>query len=119
MDTVDLIFNLLFLVFGVILIAGTGLIILIYKIKHPEEDLNYKTSVILCLLGLLFIIGAITGYTGLIIMTMSIFIILFRWYGEKKYPEKYHYLSLGIWDKIFFVWFILWFIFIIVLYLVY
>jgi Na+-driven multidrug efflux pump len=119
MGTVNLIFNLLFSIFGVVFIVGTGLSTLFSKRKHLEKDLDYKKSFVACVLGILFIIGGITGHIYAVFLVIIMISTPFFWYAKKKYPEKYQYLSMGIWDNIFFVWLILWFIFIIVLCLVY
>ena len=98
------IINLIFLIWGVLLlIIGTSLVILHYKRKYPEKELNYKWSFNTFLVGILSIIGVITDALGVILLLGVMFGIFFRWYAVKKYPEKYNSLSFSIWEKIFFI----------------
>ncbi len=88
MGTVNLIFNLLFSIFGVVFIVGTGLSTLFSKRKHLEKDLDYKKSFVACVLGILFIIGGITGHIYAVFLVIIMISTPFFWYAKKKYPES-------------------------------
>jgi hypothetical protein len=95
MDIIDFGFHLFFLILGIILIVGTGLVILRYKRKYPEKELDYKTSLNICLFGIFLIIMGITGPLG-----FAMFAILFYLYDKRKHPETYKYLHVNVWEKI-------------------
>ena len=110
MDIIDFVFHLFFLILGITLIVGTGLVILRYKRKYPEKELDYKTSLNICLLGIFFIIMGITGPLG-----SMMFAILISLYYRKKHPEMYKYLPVNVWANRLLIIFLVLFIFIIVL----
>lgn len=63
------------------------------------------------LLGILLIIGAITGYIGLITLLLLIIGYIYSKYTSIKYPEMHKYVShappVSIWAKLFAAWVII------------
>lgn len=85
------IFSLSFLILGIIFIILPTYALLEYKRKFPERKIENKSAFLMYPVGILYILGSITGYiwiiVPLIIITLPIFSRLYIYY-KKKYPSS-------------------------------
>ena len=57
------------------------------KIKHPERKPDYLFVFMIYLAGVLYILGAVTGYIGIVVFLTTMMLLIFtRFYVKKKYP---------------------------------
>lgn len=84
----SLIMGIVFIIYGILLVN--------HYIRKPEEEGALITTLFSFSLGILSIIGAITGYVGLVGLILLIFCVIGSIYLKKKHPEikehreKYH-----------------------------
>jgi hypothetical protein len=70
--------------------------------------LDYSSSLLIYFIGIIIVICAIANLIGLLALLMLISGFIYQIYLSKKDPEKYKkYYSFSIWEKLFFVWVIL------------
>ncbi|WP_414469163.1 hypothetical protein [Methanobacterium sp. ACI-7] len=99
--------NLIVLILGICTIIGYSLVSYYYKQKYPEREFNYKLAFVVYLLGILYIIGAITDFIGVAVLLTLVIFLVFQLFDKKTYPEGYHKSqSSNIWFKIFAIYFI-------------
>lgn len=81
------ILSIIFLIFGIFIIIGCSLALRSDKRKYPERKPDYMLAFMAYFLGILCILGAITGYIKIILLLGTILgIIFFHLYFKKKYP---------------------------------
>ncbi len=101
------IIDIIFLIVGILIIIGNSLLIFRCKQKYPAEKLDYTSYLLIYFIGIIIVIGAITGLMRLLALLMLISGFIFRIYLSKKDPEKYkEYYSFSIWEKLWGVWII-------------
>ncbi|MCZ3365439.1 MULTISPECIES: hypothetical protein [Methanobacterium] len=86
------IFSLSFLILGIIFIILPSFALLEYKRKFPERKLENKSAFLMYPVGILYILGSITGYIWIIFpLTMIALLISLRldiYYHKKKYSSS-------------------------------
>lgn len=114
MDIVNVIFNAIFLIVGILLIIGYTSLAIYYKKKYPEKEWKYKYAPLFYVFGVLLIIGVITDYIRVmipLIIVISGFYILYagkkHLEAEKKHPEMYKFLNFQTKISLIFIMFIL------------
>ena len=88
----------IFLIIGISEIIIITLLNFYYKRKCPEKELDYISDLITYLMGILLIIGAITGSIWFMLLLVLLLASLDYIYRSKKYPERYKHMS--IWVKL-------------------
>ena len=107
-----------FLIFGIFFIfaASNAYIKIFYHKKPKYPQVHYMTIFMLCSLGIMYILSAITSIIALAILGTPILLLLSIWYRKRKYnsyesyeldikekyPEKYAKVNapISIWKKI-------------------
>ena len=80
------IISLIFLILGIFFIIMISLGLHKDKMKHPERKSDYVSVFMIYLVGILYILGAVTGYIWIIVFLTTIMLLIFtRFYFEKKY----------------------------------
>ena len=91
------IISIFFLISGIFFIIMLSLGLYIDKRNHPERESDYVSIFVMYLTGILYILGAVTCYIGIIVFLTIIMLLIFsRFY----YKKKYHYSDSDIKEKI-------------------
>ena len=86
-----------FLILGIFFIIMTSLGLHKDKRKHPERESDYVSVFVMYLVGILYILGAVTGYIGIIIFLTTIMLLIFT---RSYFKKKYSYSDSDIKEKI-------------------
>ena len=79
--------SIIFLILGIFFIIMISLGLHKDKKEHPERKVDYVFVFIIYLVGVLYILGAFTGYIGIIVFLTTIILPIFiHFYVKKKYP---------------------------------
>ena len=86
------IFSLSFLILGIIFIFLPSFALLEYKRKFPERKIKNKSTFLMYPVGILYILGSITGYIWIIfpltMIALLISLCLDIYYHKKKYSSS-------------------------------